>query len=160
METTKELCLFLTFRIGSVRPMWQDSDIEVETTKERSVARRCQSLQRFLLEQLHRELAQRMKPARTPASNPVSHPGPSPSPPASPPAGAERAAAAANGAAPAAKLEEDGLPGAGSGLGSGPDAATVVQQLFQLAVQQRTLFLSGIHRHKPGLVRLHDWLQG
>ena len=119
------------------------------------MARRCQSLQRFLLEQLHRELAQRARPAQNPGPNPAGCPDPSPGAPSSPPAGAEPSAAAANGAAPAAKLEQDGLPGAGSGLGSGPDAATVVQQLFQLAAQQRTLFLSGTHRSKPGLVRLH-----
>ena len=119
------------------------------------MARRCQSLQRFLLEQLHRELAQRARPVQNPGPNPAGCPDFSPGAPQSPPAGAQPSAAAANGAAPAAKGEQDGLPGAGSGLGSGPDAATVVQQLFQLAAQQRTLFLSGTHRSKPGLVRLH-----
>ncbi|KAK9843491.1 hypothetical protein WJX81_005692 [Elliptochloris bilobata] len=87
----------------------QGSDIEVETTKDRSLARRCQSLQRFLLEQLHRELAQRTRPA----VNPEPRSGPVP----------------------------------------GSDAATVVRQLFQLAVHQRTRFLAGAHRQKPWQIK-------
>ena len=126
-------------------PGLQGSDIEVETTKDRSLARRCQSLQRFLLEQLHRELTQRAQPdkALTP------DPSPSPSPPATPLVGAGDPAADA--AAPGAELQRqaDAAPSAAAP----PGPATVVEELFKLTVRQRTQFLSSVHRHKPEQAR-------
>ncbi len=155
----------------------QGSDIEVETTKDRSLARRCQSLQRFLLEQLHRELAQRAAAAAGPGPSADPAASPDVAPDAAP--GAERGPDAAAGAvadaagegstwpgqgapatpdvAPTTAAGPPSAPGAGSGAPPGPaqgePAATVVEQLFRLSVHQRTQFLSGSHRDKPEQAR-------
>jgi hypothetical protein len=155
-------------------PGAQGSDIEVETTKERSLARRCQSLQRFLLEQLHRELAQRAAaaaagpgpgadPAASPAATPDAAPGASGGPDAAAGAagedgaGPEQGGPATSDVAPAAAAGPPSAPGAGSGAAPGPGqgepATTVVEQLFRLSVHQRTQFLSGTHRDKPEQAR-------
>lgn len=83
---------------------WLDAHCQVETNKEKSLPRRVQSLQRFLLERLRSELAQR-KP----------QPPPEPNSPAAEPK--QATAAAAN-----AAERQSGGTGGGSG-GSAPDQA-------------------------------------
>jgi hypothetical protein len=105
-------------------PGAQGSDIEVETTKDRSLARRCQSLQRFLLEQLHRELVQRAAAAAGPGpgSDPATSPRPGAEPAASPGAAPHAAPGASGGPDAATGAAADVLGEAGAVPGQGEPA--------------------------------------
>ncbi|CAL8467279.1 g6816 [Coccomyxa elongata] len=137
----------------------ENTDIEVETNKEKSLQRRVQSLQRFLLERLKSELAQRRPPPPLPAL-PEASAAADDDQPSSPPAGAADPSVSANSAPDGAPDTADssgsssgGKQGSGEGNakegGEGErwpapaELAAGLDGLFGILMQQRIRCLYG-----------------
>lgn len=88
--------------------------VQVETNKEKSLQRRVQSLQRFLLERLKSELAQRKPPSPLPALPEASAAADNDQPPSSSPAGAVEPRVSA-------KSAPDGAPDTADSSSSGDE---------------------------------------